>query len=633
MVILRGYMNRNIGYAVLSLSLVLTGCPSDEQNEADFTEVQNEVQQLVEGVVDELSANTSSTSDLVDQFEGISTLAAMLRGDVASGDLPIIAEFDPVAHAQLRQAHQAFALSEYRRLAYDSSAFGSNLPDSVMTAALNKQMLLGMTMLGAAGTTLDVLQAESGLGVDETPLAWSEISAWDQHVSDILGVSQARQFWGQAYYLFSDDYLNNLSQLFAPEMQVLDFQSVSEDAAVAVNASLTEGLNLSNIDYDTRLVHAQQLALALAWSDELQQEAIMGRFAVYQEEQRLVEMVRLTGFIKVSDTDQYRAVEVPLENPELSLLIIESKGDLEILRDRFDSEMFENIVNALSPAQATVSIPLFQLVEYYEGEAVADLGVAAVESDVVPATDHVGEQFMNLLPLTPNDAEIVNQVAVPISAETPSDDEANFTPVNKKGYLYVSEIKQHVSISLTQNGLRTNAQGAIVHSAKSTEPAGLINQAGGGGAGFSVTTPENNSVSCYYEADQQPFIFAVYAPYSGSLFAVGHVNELPGERVPADWKADNWSDCSDSPSIEIYRYTGEIQCESSDVDLEAVRGQLLNAGIAVLGWGYGSDGLQYPAVCGAGTGNIYRFTIREQDYTLAQEMGFSRLSDLENPIW
>lgn len=607
-------MARYLGYVTLALSLMLLGCPAQESEEEFTLSVEENAssEDLADddGVLPEDLSEEENTPP-----EGLTHLETFL-----GHGLRLPASLDSNDHESLRQVHQAYALSEYRRLGSDA--------DNIAISVIDKQLLLGMTALGATGTTLEAVSDASGLAVaDELPHAM--VNDWDQYLVGLSGMVATRYFWGQERYLFADDYLENIAQFYGPEMMAIDFQAAAADSAIQVNAALTDQFTVTAIDDRTRIVMAQSVEVDQAWSPTLATESFRGRFVV-DGDQYWVDMVRLDGLFNVAETDQYRAVEVPLSDPELALLIIEPNVSFHTLKNSFDQTMFQSIMDQLSPQQTVVKLPVFEVEKQFVNQQVADLGVAAIDGgDPVPASN------IYIMDEDPEPSQPVEEV---------SDNEANFYPVNKTGYLYLSDIKQKVGFVLTQEGLSAVAASAVAHRAKQDEPDWLLSDDAAiwefeddtppGGTGLVITTPgSDNQSSCYYPADQRPFLFVLYAPASGTLVAVGHVSDQDGERVAADWTVARWQECGNSPPIEIYQYTGEIQCQSSGVDLYTMMDQLLNAGIEVLEWGWGTDGLFYPSVCGSGTGNINRFTIREQAFDLSQQLGFSPISELEAPTW
>jgi hypothetical protein len=145
-----------------------------------------------------------------------------------------------------------------------------------------------------------------------------------------------------------------------------------------------------------------------------------------------------------------------------------------------------------------------------------------------------------------------------------------------------------------------------------------------------ITTPglfdSVDQQNCFYQPDQRSFFFALYANDTGTLLHLGHVVDLAGEAVTPDWKS--FSSCDVGPTVEIYKDSGAIQCESSGISVSEMNESLINAGIEVLKWGDANTGLATIALCGALTFEIYAFSIRESDLSMAENLGFRRVSEL-----
>ncbi len=529
----------------------------------------------------------------------------------ASDGLRTATSIDSGFFNSFRMIHQDFSLADYRRLAEDEI--------NVVTSAMNKQLLLSLVALGATGTTLAAVSDASGLTIGGE-LTHALINDWDQHLAGLEGVTTSYKLWGQERYLFANDYLENQAGFYGPEMTVLDFQLATVDSATQINDTLSAPLLINSIDHRTRLVVTQSLEIDRDWLGDLSKEIFSGRFEIGAG-QRWVDMMRFQGLLNVAETEQYRAVDVPLVGQDLALLVIEPKGLFGTVQDSLDQLAFQQILDQLSPQQSEIVIPLFGIEMEFRDDELADLGVALVESSDLPPSNTiiVGDEM--------------EETEHPLAIEEISDNEANFFPVNQAGYLYLDDRRQQVTIAVTTDGVSTAATSAIVHRAKRNEPSGLIGEGGDGSwSSVIITIPAPSFTSCYYPPDQRSFIFILYARTSGTLLAIGHVTSLEGEAVAADWINDlGGSGCGNSPPVKIYQHTGAVQCESSGVDLYTMKEELLNAGINVLEWGWGTDGLDYSLQCGSATGDINRFTIPEQSLEFAQSLGFALLSDLKNP--
>jgi len=85
------------------------------------------------------------------------------------------------------------------------------------------------------------------------------------------------------------------------------------------------------------------------------------------------------------------------------------------------------------------------------------------------------------------------------------------------------------------------------------------------------------------------------------------------------------SGCEESDNnIEVYISTGELQCQDNGLPISLTKRYLEEAGIEVKAESCGNLTLvDYPSVCGAGTGKLHIFTIDNSDAQLAENIGFT----------
>jgi len=77
---------------------------------------------------------------------------------------------------------------------------------------------------------------------------------------------------------------------------------------------------------------------------------------------------------------------------------------------------------------------------------------------------------------------------------------------------------------------------------------------------------------------------------------------------------------------KVFKYDGSVQCDpASGIPLEEMQRELTDKGIDVVCAQSGYSGLLYPQVCGAGTGKINIYTIREPNLPDAEALGFSSI--------
>lgn len=85
---------------------------------------------------------------------------------------------------------------------------------------------------------------------------------------------------------------------------------------------------------------------------------------------------------------------------------------------------------------------------------------------------------------------------------------------------------------------------------------------------------------------------------------------------------------SGEKSIKVFKARGSVQCEEDGTTPEVMQSELINAGMSVLTFSCGFDGLGHAAVCGGSDGRMNIFEIPQGNIAQAQSLGFSNLSEL-----
>ncbi len=87
-------------------------------------------------------------------------------------------------------------------------------------------------------------------------------------------------------------------------------------------------------------------------------------------------------------------------------------------------------------------------------------------------------------------------------------------------------------------------------------------------------------------------------------------------------------DTNPPASTMVFKSRGSVQCTGGGTPPAVMSLELANAGIVVLSFTCGQDGLAHPAVCGTSDGAINIFEIPESQASNALSLSFSLLSTL-----
>jgi hypothetical protein len=85
------------------------------------------------------------------------------------------------------------------------------------------------------------------------------------------------------------------------------------------------------------------------------------------------------------------------------------------------------------------------------------------------------------------------------------------------------------------------------------------------------------------------------------------------------------------PSIQVYKSTGEQQCEASKgIPLDQMRASLTKKKITVYEARTQSDGLMHMTLCGSPAGTIHVFSIPKKNLKAAERLGFKVWTEPKN---
>lgn len=510
---------------------------------------------------------TGSTSEIdVFQSDSLRLTSDQIPGAASSNVLP---------------AHHDYSFSEFDKYnpVYKNS----------LLAPFDWQQFMSMLALGSKGTTRDVFSNVTKIDFNRTD-SFADISIWEQEVTLSDGVEINRHLWGQSHYLFSTDFLQAQADLFGPNMSALDFRFDTNQASSIIEEMFDN--TYLGLDDRTRLVLTQTVNISSTWSAGLMAEAVIARFGM-KTFQHWVDMTRIEGLLNVYQGSNFKAVQIPFETEGLSLLLITpADGHYQSVSRGLNSEFWNQVIDNLSPVETSVYVPAFNLEHTSTEEELSLFGIAL------------------------------------------SDTGADFSFVNNVGFLYLQESRQKSSLSVGSSGVLSTTHTSAVVRAIENEPLSLFNS-----NGFTVTVEYGPDYTvflepvlydfCLFKPDQSPFIFAIFNEQTQSILRLGQMVYIEGDVVMSDWSVPDYKECGNEPPVEIYKYKGSLQCDTtSGVNYWDMEQILLAEGIEVVQSGEQNDNLIRPQVCGAPDGVINVFSVRAGQLADAQALGFNLLSDL-----
>jgi len=111
----------------------------------------------------------------------------------------------------------------------------------------------------------------------------------------------------------------------------------------------------------------------------------------------------------------------------------------------------------------------------------------------------------------------------------------------------------------------------------------------------------------------------ILATFSLLLAACGAENQHSEEKARLE---------KGGTQTKVFKYDKSIQCEGDGTPINDMRLELAKEGVDVICAQKEHDGMNRIAVCGAATGNINVFVIRESNIPDAEKLGFKSVKEL-----
>ena len=178
--------------------------------------------------------------------------------------------------------------------------------------------------------------------------------------------------WGHKDYQFLPEYLDTLALDYGAGMQLVDFVGDPEGARVAINdwvSDQTEGwiedlIPPGVIDTLTRLVLTNAIYFNAAWAGPFDEnQTADGSFYLLDGSEVTVPMMHHTASYGYAEGEGYRAIELPYDGHELSMVILlPAEGEFEAFEDTLDAERVDAILSDLAyGGEVALTMPKFEV--------------------------------------------------------------------------------------------------------------------------------------------------------------------------------------------------------------------------------------------------------------------------------
>ncbi|MFH1447516.1 MAG: serpin family protein [Candidatus Micrarchaeota archaeon] len=364
-------------------------------------------------------------------------------------------------------ANNRFALDLYSNLRNkeDGNVFFS--PYSISTA-------FAITYEGARGKTADEIHSTFYLPSDDgirRPAFASIYNKLNKQGKE-YELYTANALWVEKTYVLLPEYTDVTLRHYAANVTNVDFISDLENSRIAINNwverqtkdKVKDLIRPGDMDELTRLVITNAIYFKGTWLREFdKQNTKEDYFAITPEEKVKVQMMKLAEpeMFNYVETEELRAIELPYDGDELSMLVILPKdNNLDAIEASFTAERLAGIRESLGQEEVLVHFPKFKLKKRYS--LLSNLGEMGMPTAFSMAAD--------------------------------------FSGMDGTKDLFITNVLHQAFVEVNEEGTEAAAATAVVESLKSAAPA-------------SYKT---------FKADH-PFIFLIQENESGNILFLGRI--------------------------------------------------------------------------------------------------------------
>lgn len=264
--------------------------------------------------------------------------------------------------------YSPYSISEALAMTY-----GGARTETEKQMASAMQYLIGQEKLHSVFNYLDLELAKRGQGakgIDQKGFRLNVINA----------------IWGQKDFKFKTEYLDLLAQNYGAGLRILDFIKAAEPSRQTINQWVndqTEGkikdlLPQGSVNELTRLVLTNAIYFNAAWASQFEKGATTeGKFTLLNGTQITVSMMRQMKSFGYTDGDSYKAVQLPYDGNELSMVILLPElNQFKTFEAGLTGQRIDQIIQSLKGNLVELAMPKFKIeAEFGLNEALKQLGM------------------------------------------------------------------------------------------------------------------------------------------------------------------------------------------------------------------------------------------------------------------
>jgi serpin B len=325
-----------------------------------------------------------------------------IKSDKHRIESPVVSESDLTA---LADDNTEFALDLYQQLKKGEG--------NLFFSPFSISMALAMAYAGAHGTTetemadtfhFDLPQSQLHPAfnkIDNELASRGEGAKGKDDKGFRLNIVNA--IWGQKGFEFLSQFLDTLAQNYGAGMRILDFMANPEQCRQTINewvSNQTEDrikdlIPQGVIDKDTRLVLTNAIYFNAAWLNQFEDSATQkGDFYLLDGNKVSVDMMRQTESLGYFSGNGYKAVELPYDGDQLSMIImVPDNGQFQKFEDSINPDLLNSVINGLHNNRINLTMPKFEFdAEFNLNKTLMEMGMPTAFTDAADFSGMTGRR-------------------------------------------------------------------------------------------------------------------------------------------------------------------------------------------------------------------------------------------------
>ncbi len=315
----------------------------------------------------------------------------------------VYVEIETVQSTKKRVTDPDIPLTDLEKLVSGNSTFAFDFYTAIREAADNIiyspysiSLALAMTYAGASESTETQMADVFHFSLPQTDLHpafnWLDLELESRgegaEGTDEAGfqLNIANAIWGQTGYFFLETFLDVLAENYGAGLNLLDFQTATEDARNTINSWVSEKTRnrIENlipqgaITSDTRLVLTNAIYFNAAWALPFDTDATQpGIFTLLDGSEVDTEMMGQTEYFKYAQGDGYQVVELPYDGRELAMtILLPDEGMFTAFESELNANRFDTYVSEMVWTNIAILMPGFTFeTQLSLSEILADMGM------------------------------------------------------------------------------------------------------------------------------------------------------------------------------------------------------------------------------------------------------------------